>query len=287
MERPVLLLLLLRGVDSGLVGRGAAAALSLFLRPALLPTLTNAGDCVDMNYCNGHGTCQTKTDSCDCYEGWGAASDVAVYKLHDCSGRTCPGGPAWTDVPTAAYVAHAAAECSNKGTCNRATGICQCYSGFSGDKCQRRDCLNDCSGHGRCVSIKKMATLSDALPLSAKTTYAGDEETTRWDQDMVYGCVCDSSWGVGLGSGQTQQPEWFGPDCSLRRCPSGDNPMTRADETNCTNVTAAGGYGVGRAGNLCHVDCADRGSCDHETGECNCWTGAYGHDCTLSSALAM
>ena len=81
--------------------------------------------------------------------------------------------------------------------------------------------------------------------------------------------------------------EWFGPDCSLRRCPSGDNPMTRADETNCTNVTAAGGYGVGRAGNLCHVDCADRGSCDHETGECNCWTGAYGHDCTLSSALAM
>jgi hypothetical protein len=27
--------------------------------------------------------------------------------------------------------------------------------------------------------------------------------------------------------------------------------------------------------------------CDHETGECNCWTGAYGHDCTLSSALAM
>jgi hypothetical protein len=29
---------------------------------------------------------------------------------------------------------------------------------------------------------------------------------------MIYGCVCDSSWTVGLASGQTQQPEYFGPD---------------------------------------------------------------------------
>jgi hypothetical protein len=29
--------------------------------------------------------------------------------------------------------------------------------------------------------------------------------------------LCDSSWPVGLGSGQTQEPEWFGPDCSLRK----------------------------------------------------------------------
>lgn len=26
----------------------------------------SSGDCVDMNYCNGHGTCETQTDSCDC-----------------------------------------------------------------------------------------------------------------------------------------------------------------------------------------------------------------------------
>jgi hypothetical protein len=32
---------------------------------------------------------------------------------------------------------------------------------------------------------------------------------------MTYGCVCDSSWEVGLGSGQRQSPEWFAADCSL------------------------------------------------------------------------
>ena len=63
-----------------------------------------------MNFCNGHGFCEPATDTCDCYEGWGAKTDVALYKLHDCSGqdvpvraglgrrrvrfenRTCPGG---------------------------------------------------------------------------------------------------------------------------------------------------------------------------------------------------
>ena len=137
------------------------------------------------------------------------------------------------------------------------------------------------------MAMKKMATMPNALPLSKPATYTGLETTERWDQDRIYGCVCDSSWPVGLGPGQRQEPEWFGPWCSLRHCPSGDDPYTtHVDETNCTGVTAAGGYGVGEKGNLCQVDCANRGKCDTETGECNCWTGSYGHDCTLLSALA-
>lgn len=82
-------------------------------------------------------------------------------------------------------------------------GVCSCFAGFSGDACQRRGCVNDCSGHGKCVSMKKMATLAEALPLSAKTTYQGNEDTTRWDQEMVFGCVCDSRWAVGLGPTDT------------------------------------------------------------------------------------
>lgn len=211
-----------------------------------------------------------------------------MYRLHDCSGRTCPSGPAWADVPSSEKDAHAVHECSAKGVCNRGNGICACFPGFSGDKCQRRGCLNECSGHGKCVSIKKMATMAEALPLSPVTTYTGNEATDRWDQDRIFGCVCDSSWPVGLGYGKTQEPEWFGPDCSLRHCPSGDDPYTKAiDETNCTNVTAAGGVGSGGDGNLCQVDCANRGRCDYVNGECNCWMGSYGHDCTLQSALAM
>lgn len=59
---------------------------------------------------------------------------------------------------------------------------------------------------------------------------------------MIFGCVCDSKWQVGLGAGQTQEPEWFGPDCSLRHCPSGDDPSTDVDETDCFNVTSSSVY---------------------------------------------
>lgn len=59
---------------------------------------------------------------------------------------------------------------------------------------------------------------------------------------MIYGCVCDSAWEVGLEAGQTQEPEWFGPDCSLRHCPSGDDPVTLDDETDCSNVTSTSVY---------------------------------------------
>ena len=72
---------------------------------------------------------------------------------------------------------------------------------------------------------------------------------------MIYGCVCDSSWEVGLGAGQTQEPEWFGPDCSLRHCPSGDDPTTtEEDETDCSNATSSSVYG-GNLVRLCPSGC--------------------------------
>ena len=74
------------------------------------------------------------------------------------------------------------------------------------------------------------------------TLYSGEEDTVTWDEEMIYGCVCDSAWEVGLDAGQTQEPEWFGPDCSLRHCPSGDDPVTLDDETDCSNVTSTSVY---------------------------------------------
>jgi hypothetical protein len=135
--------------------------------------------------------------------------------------------------------------------------------------------------------MKRMATLTNALPLSAATTYTGSEASTTWDEDKVYGCVCDSSWTVGLTSGTTQQAEWFGPDCSLRRCPSADDPTTiSTDETDCKSTVAAGGFGTGDTYNLCHVDCANRGSCDYATGVCKCFIGYYGKACSSKTANA-
>lgn len=232
------------------------------------------------NYCNGHGVCNGASSTCNCYEGYGAASDITLYRAPDCSSRTCPAGKAWADIPTSSTTAHALAECSSRGLCDRSSGTCKCFAGFGGDACQRMNCPNDCSGHGQCVSMSQMAEMSDAFPLNNNTYYEGFEGSTTWDENMIFGCVCDSSWPVGLGPGQTQKAEWFGADCSLRHCPSGDDPDTSTIETDCNGVIPVGGYTAGEVGNLCQVDCANRGTCDWSAGRCNCYSGYYGEACT-------
>jgi len=99
--------------------------------------------------------------------------------------------------------------------------------------------------------------------------------------------VCDSSWEVGLGSGQRQEAEWYGPDCSFRRCPSGDNPDTSADELDCNGVVHSGGRGTGLAGNVCHHDCSGKGKCDVKTGACACFLGHYGEACQVRDVNAI
>ena len=47
-----------------------------------------------------------------------------------------------------------------------------------------------------------------------------------WDAYSNHGCLCDSAWKVGLAANETQEPEWFGPNCVRRHCPSGDDPVT-------------------------------------------------------------
>jgi len=47
-----------------------------------------------------------------------------------------------------------------------------------------------------------------------------------WDAYSNHGCLCDSAWKVGLAANETQEPEWFGPNCARRHCPSGDDPVT-------------------------------------------------------------
>eukprot|EP01041_Mallomonas_annulata_P009196 gene9196-19063_t len=235
-------------------------------------------ECSNLKYCNGHGICNGM--SCECFTGYGASTDITLYRAPDCSALTCPSGRAWADVPSSSTSAHALAECSNRGKCDRISGKCLCYSGYTGAACQRMKCPNDCSGHGQCVSMRQMAISDNALPLNINTNYDGYEGSSTWDENMIFGCVCESEWPVGLGYAQRQQAQWFGPDCSLQHCPSGDDPDTLGDETNCYGKRPAGGVNAGRKGNICHIDCANRGVCDYKTGVCACFDGYYGLDCT-------
>jgi hypothetical protein len=204
--------------------------------------------------------------------------------------------------------------------------------------------------------MKRYARSDEGLPLTS-SNYLYDESisTTAWDSDMIFACLCDSSWTVGLDSGETQLAEYFGPSCSNRRCPSGDDPRTTSamdpigtytaswsattltvsavttgaitvgqrisatgitsgtfvsafltgtggvgtytlsasqssnsgtvnglfhyTETDCEGVIPTGGVVPGAAGNLCHVDCSNRGHCDYATGTCRCFSSYFGSNC--------
>lgn len=122
----------------------------------------------------------------------------ANWQGNDCSLRTCGYDKAWA---LNKYDPHFYAECSNKGICDRSTGECDCFDCYEGRACTRSSCPNDCSGHGKCRYINEQ---------SNSATYVG------WDAAKIQVCVCDGGF--------------YGPDCSQRYCPMGDDPMTICDD---------------------------------------------------------
>jgi len=134
-------------------------------------------------------------DKCACY---------ANFMGVDCSLRKCPYGTAFADADNAAGV-HGYSECSNNGVCDRESGECVCGAGFSGAACDRNTCPNDCSGHGRCTFVEDMTS----------------KQYSDWDKNQARGCKCD--------------PYFTGPDCSLRKCPVGDDVLTT--EVECGGVS--------------------------------------------------
>ena len=172
--------------------------------------------------CNGHGICNANRQ-CDCFAGFIGG---------DCSQLLCPFGPAWTDIASGIDVAHQPAECSNMGNCDRTTGECSCKEGFDGKACERMTCPSSCNGQGICQSMEYYAQTKDP---GTGTVY---QYNAVWDAQMIFGCHCDD--------------KFYGPDCSQRRCPTGDDPLTGTGVSTTTNpnqfnevqkITCKAGYG--------------------------------------------
>lgn len=162
--------------------------------------------------CSGHGVCSKSTFRCDCDVGWTSG---------DCSQRTCLQGLSWFDYPQSNDAAHMTyATCSQMGTCDPTLGRCSCNSGFTGEACEYLGCpglsTSPCSGNGRCMTMAELALWAEDNGDATEYTYGLDPNNPfTWDANRVLGCLCD--------------PGFSGYDCSLRTCPTGDDPATYND----------------------------------------------------------
>jgi hypothetical protein len=200
-----------RGGDgSGIIVSGMRG-LVLSLLVAVLCILPAVVAQVCPNDCSAHGRCHMEGQNCQCFHGFTGG---------DCSERTCPMGLAWFDVAVATDNAHNLAECSNQGICNRQTGSCSCQSGFEGSACDRRSCAGQCNSHGRCQSMEYYASNRDpgAIVHTTISDFSVYSYSTIWDARKMYGCSCDDGY--------------FGYECLLRRCPTGDDPLTGVGVSN-------------------------------------------------------
>ncbi|CAK9025940.1 Phenylacetaldehyde reductase (2-phenylethanol synthase), partial [Durusdinium trenchii] len=198
---------------------------------------------------HGYDANTPKKDSCTCFQRVEDGNNVYAWTGADCSQRTCPHGYSWDSAPVAANSHHVYAECSNRGTCDRNTGVCQCFPGYEGKGCVRSSCPNQCSGHGKCKTLNEIAKLrseNTAWDSITEFSYSLIQYKNAWDAEKMQGCECDAGF--------------RGADCSLIECPSAADPM--------------GGLGK-EAGR----ECAGRGICDYSKGECKCFQGYAGHDC--------
>ncbi|VDN02037.1 unnamed protein product [Thelazia callipaeda] len=238
--------------------------------------------------CNGNGI--FSGGQCICHEGYkGSDCDLLIH---------------WCEVPN----------CNAHGQCNQ-LGKCECDSGWTGDFCDKKDCVDpQCGGHGICYNEKcycEEGYGGERCEQSYWSKSCGDYETktkTNSIGDSVCGsrgkfnsesdrCICipgfhgkrcelercDVECHHGsCGNGICVCDEgWTGMDCSERQCLPGCELHGHCNNGTCICTKGWNGANCYIAG--CVNDCNGNGACELFSGEwkCACYTSYFGANCSL------
>eukprot|EP00656_Telonema_subtile_P016798 TRINITY_DN188_c0_g1_i6.p1 TRINITY_DN188_c0_g1~~TRINITY_DN188_c0_g1_i6.p1 ORF type:complete len:968 (+),score=330.56 TRINITY_DN188_c0_g1_i6:141-3044(+) len=168
-----------------------------------------------------------------------------------CQFKMCPG------IGKNEYKADAVGVCSNRGACNRLTGLCYCRHEYY---------------HGP----KQACDYAHAPPSKGTDLPVDDKCSMRGGLDPIRGrCVC--------------KEEFFGAGCEERKCPNSNGVLYPRESGNACNGRGACDIETGKCGcghpysgkscelEACPNDCLDRGNCDTNTGHCSCGNDDHGN----------
>jgi hypothetical protein len=182
--------------------------------------------------CSNRGLCDRKTGQCECFEGYEGRACARTACPNNCNGHgTCESVTELASMSPnkkSFYVMATAAEATAVAT--------DVDSNASpGDKLVFGDSstvytVDSVSGSSISIKPSLKAAIADWTEVYQISTY------NLWDAEKNHACKCDALY--------------TGHDCSSRKCPSGDDPLTTQGENDEANTaTARGGWGMFKQSN--------------------------------------